>query len=92
MTELQDFFIDNGHKVASAKDGKFKVHFRGGDDESDEEEEDQYALAIKVKMYRVKDKSDEPKYCIEFTRIGGDTLTFYKSFDILKDTFKDLIA
>lgn len=105
LGELAYFLQERGQKVR-IDDKKFKLHAtlnidfgqEGDDEEKNEDDEDMdeeekkkeeedQAIDMTVKILRVKENE---KFCVEFTRTGGDQLLFFNAFNTIRDALADL--
>lgn len=79
LGEIAGYFEEKGYTFAVAKD-KYKIKGTILVDKED-------PIDVTVKIL----KADKDKYCVEFTRTGGDQLQFFNQYAIIKDYFGDLV-
>lgn len=104
LAELAGYLEDRGQKVR-IDDNKYKLYVtlnidfgqepedeqnqddEDMDEEENKKEEEEQAIEMAIKVLRVKENE---KFCVEFTRTGGDQLLFFNAFNTIRDALADL--
>jgi hypothetical protein len=78
INELIAYFEEKGHQIDVSKDKyKIKVNILI-------EGEEPITMAIKIL------KAAPEKFCVEFTRTGGEQLQFFNQYKVISESFADL--